>query len=148
MSALLFAPPKTDLFMQTLSYIVGPLIHTVTDIGSGNTTGVSKLLADFAGLVMYFVGFWVGYIVLIGILRTAHEGEWMGRKWSTKWIMLRMGIAAMLLLPVVNGGYDAGQAIMVYLETNAIGAADAAWDLAAKYVVRDPVGGVRVNPSQ
>ena len=148
MSALLFAPPKTDLFMQTLSYIVGPLIHTVTDIGSGSTTGVSKLLADFADLVMYFVGFWVGYIVLIGILRTAHEGEWMGRKWSTKWIMLRMGIAAMLLLPVVNGGYDAGQAIMVYLETNAIGAADAAWDLAARYVVRDPVGGVRVNPSQ
>jgi conjugal transfer/type IV secretion protein DotA/TraY len=148
MTALLFAPPHTDLFMRTLSYIVGPLVHTVTGIGSGTTTGVSKLLADFAGIVMYFAGFWVAYIVFVGILRTAHEGEWMGRKWSTKWIMLRTGIAAMLLLPVVSGGYDAGQAIMVYLEGNAVGAADQAWDLAAKYVVKDPVGGVHVEPSQ
>ncbi|MBU2845485.1 DotA/TraY family protein [Acidithiobacillus ferriphilus] len=148
MNALLFAPPVTDLFMRTLSYIVGPLIHTVTGIGQGTTTGVSKLLADFAGLVMYFVGFWVAYIVFVGILRTAHEGEWMGRKWSTKWIMLRTGIAAMLLLPIVSGGYDAGQAVMVYLEGNAVGAADQAWDLAAKYVVKDPVGGVQVEPSQ
>ena len=148
MTTLLFAPPRTDLFLQTLSYIVGPLIHTVTGIGQGTTTGVSKLLADFAGLVMYFVGFWVAYIVFVGILRTAHEGEWMGRKWSTKWIMLRTGIAAMLLLPVVSGGYDAGQAIMVYLEGNAVGAADQAWDLAAQYVVKDPVGGVEVEPSQ
>jgi conjugal transfer/type IV secretion protein DotA/TraY len=148
MTPLLFAPHSTDLFMRTLSFIVGPLIHDVTGIGNGTTTGVSKLLEDFASLVMYFVGFWVAYIAFVGILRTAHEGEWMGRKWSTKWIFLRTGVVAMLLLPVVTGGYDAGQAIMVYLEGNVIGIADDAWDLAAKYVVKDPVGGVRVEPSQ
>jgi conjugal transfer/type IV secretion protein DotA/TraY len=83
------------------------------------------------------------------LLKTAHEGEWLGQKWSALWIPLRIAIAAAAVLPVfpnqAGGNYSAVQAAIVWAEANAVGMADKAWALSAKYIIKDPIGGVTLN---
>ncbi|MHB1880762.1 MAG: DotA/TraY family protein [Acidithiobacillus sp.] len=146
-ASLYWAPPSTDLFMNTLSWILGPIVHDATGIGNGTTTPVSVLLGWFNQFVLFFAGFWVAYVIFVGIVKTAHEGQWMGKRWSALWISFRMALAVAMILPVFNGGYSAVQGIMIWLEGNAVGVADNAWSLSAKYIVQDPIGGVVVSPS-
>lgn len=151
------APPKTDYFMNTLASILGPIVPHVTGIGGNDgtadtATAVSVLLGYFNTIVLFVAGAWLLYIGFVGLLKTAHEGEWLGQKWNTTLIPLRIAIAAALVLPVFPAGntgtsYSAVQAIIVWVEGNAVGMADKAWDLAAQYIVKDPIGGLSLSPS-
>lgn len=151
------APPNTDYFMNTLGMILGPIVHHVTGIGgkdgaADTATAVSVLLGYVNTIALFIAVAWILYVGFVGLLKTAHEGEWLGQKWSMLWIPLRIAIAAALVLPVFpsagGGNYSAVQSIVVWAEGNAVGMADKAWNLAGKYIVTNPIGGVEMNPSK
>lgn len=148
------APPNTDYFMNTLAMILGPVVKHVTGIGgtdgaADTTTAVSVLLGYVNDIALFVATAWILYIGFVSLLRTAHEGEWMGQKWSTLWIPLRVALAAAFVLPVfpngAGGNYSAIQAAIVWAEGNAVGMADKAWAMSAQYIVKDPFGGVTMN---
>lgn len=148
------APPHTDYFMNTLAMILGPIVKQVTGIGGQDgdpdtATAVSVLLGYVNDIALFVAVAWLLYIGFIGLLKTAHEGEWLGQKWSALWIPLRIGIAAAAVLPVfpnqAGGSYSAVQAAIVWAEANAVGMADKAWAMSAQYIIRDPVGGVTLD---
>jgi conjugal transfer/type IV secretion protein DotA/TraY len=152
------APPSTDYFMNTLASILGPIVTKVTGIGgqdglANTATALTVLLGYFNVVALFVAAFWLLYIAFVGMLKTAHEGEWLGQKWSAMWIPLRIGLAAAFVLPVVSSGtgtgsnYSAIEAAVVWVEGNAVGMADKAWTLSAKYIVSNPIGGVTLNPS-
>jgi conjugal transfer/type IV secretion protein DotA/TraY len=151
------SPPNTDYFMNTLASILGPIVPHVTGIGGNDgladtATAMSVVLGYFNTIALFVAVAWILYIGFVGMLKTAHEGEWIGQKWSTLWVPLRIAIAAALVLPVFPAGntgtsYSAIQAIVVWVEGNAVGMADKAWDLTAQYIVKDPIGGVTLNPA-
>ena len=151
-------PPSTDYFMNTLASILGPIVSQVTGIGgqdglANTATALTVLLGYFNDVALFVAVFWLLYIAFVGMLKTAHEGEWLGQKWSAMWIPLRIGLAAAFVLPVVPSGtgtgssYSAIEAAVVWVEGNAVGMADKAWTLAATYIVSNPIGGVTLNPS-
>lgn len=151
------APPSTDYFMNTLAMILGPIVPHVTGIGGNDgttdtSTAVSVLLGYVNTIALFVAVAWILYIGFVGLLKSAHEGEWLGQKWSTLWIPLRVGLAAAMVLPVFpsagGGNYSAVQAAVVWAEGNAAGMADKAWSLAAKYIITNPIGGVSMSYSK
>ncbi|MHB8226009.1 DotA/TraY family protein, partial [Acidithiobacillus sp.] len=152
------APPSTDYFMNTLASILGPIVDQVTSVGGSDgsaqtATALTVLLGYFNDVALFVATFWLLYIAFVGMLKTAHEGEWLGQKWSAMWIPVRIALAAAFVLPVLSSGtgtgssYSAIQAMVVWVEGNAVGMADDAWTLAATYIVSNPIGGVTLNPS-
>lgn len=151
------APPSTDYFMNTLAMILGPIVPHVTGIGgtdgdTDTTTALSILLGYVNTIALFVAVAWVLYVGFVGLLKTTHEGEWLGQKWSTMWVPLRIALAVAFVLPVFSMGhgqsYSAVQAAAVWVEGNAVGIADKAWSLTGQYIVTDPIGGVSMSRSK
>jgi hypothetical protein len=136
-----------DMFLDILAKTIGPSINKITGVGTGTVSDVTKLLMDVNSLVLIVGGLLLTYIIGASVLKTAHEGEPMGQKWSSMWIPMKAAAGAALILPVpALGGLSAAQGIVIWLLAFGIGAGDAAWDQVIKYVAKDPVGSVIVNP--
>ncbi len=77
--------------------------------------------------------FMVVYVTVVGLLKTAQEGEFLGRQWNSLWVPIRtvLGIAA--LFPTATG-YSAIQVIIMWVILQGVGAADTLWGKALEYI--------------
>jgi len=144
-------PASDDMILGILSNTVGPLISQVSGVGNATKTftDITLALKDVNELVLILGGLLLTYIIGASILKTAHEGEPLGQKWSSLWIPLKAALGAALILPVPSlGGLSAAQGIAVWLLTFGIGAGDALWAQSLQYIAKDPVGSVVVSPMQ
>lgn len=85
----------------------------------------------------------VVYVVVVGLLKTAQEGEFLGKQWNSLWVPVRtvLGIAA--LFPTATG-YSAIQVLIMWVVLQGVGAGDVMWNTVLKYVntVGSPYVGV------
>ena len=90
--------PITDMSNQMLSNLFGNLgpFHGSDNIFAGIMPMWSSIAFILAGII-------VAYTVFVGLIKTAHDGEVLGQKWSSIWIPLRSAAAIGLLLPVAGG---------------------------------------------
>ncbi len=84
----------------------------------------TSVLSLGAGIVIY--------TTIVGLLKTAQEGEFLGKQWSSLWVPLRtvFGIAALFPLPT---GYSAIQVIFMWIILQGVGAADTLWNTVINY---------------
>lgn len=68
----------------------------------------------------------VVYTTVAGLLSTASEGEFLGKKWSGLWVPVRTVLGIVGLFPS-SGGYCAIQVIIMWLILQGIGLADTVW---------------------
>ncbi len=75
----------------------------------------------------------VVYVTVVGLLKTAQEGEFLGRQWNSLWVPIRtvMGIAA--LFPTASG-YSAIQVIIMWVVLQGVGAGDTVWTKVVQYI--------------
>ncbi len=75
----------------------------------------------------------VVYVVIVGLLKTAQEGEFLGKQWNSLWVPIRtvLGIAA--LFPTATG-YSAIQVLIMWVVLQGVGAGDTLWNTVLKYV--------------
>jgi hypothetical protein len=73
------------------------------------------------------------HTTIMGLLKTAQEGEFLGRQWSSIWVPVRtvMGVAA--LFPT-TAGYSLLQVIMMWIIVQGVGAADTLWTTVLDYI--------------
>jgi hypothetical protein len=73
------------------------------------------------------------HTTIMGLLKTAQEGEFLGKQWSSIWVPVRtvMGVAA--LFPT-TAGYSLLQVIMMWIIVQGIGAADTLWTTVLDYI--------------
>jgi len=100
--------PLTTNFMNQIfgSIFVGTTKATVftTLIGTFN------VICLVAGSI-YFIA-----IIIAGVTQTAHEGEVLGKRWSSLWVPIRVVFALLLLAPIPSQqGYNIGQAIVSFM---------------------------------
>lgn len=125
MAANLFDVPQGDISIKVLGAIFGSLV----DSGNG-ASGSDPLLNGikiFNGGCLIIGGILAAYTILAGTLNTAHDGEMLGKKFSSVWIPVRYSIGTALVLPVVGGGYCVMQALVMWLVVQGIGLADGVW---------------------
>lgn len=121
-SADLFTPSANDISLKIVGSIFGGLLD------SGGQDPLLNAIKIFNGCILILGGLLAGYTVLAGTMGTAHDGEMMGKKFSSVWIPIRYSIGTALLLPVVSGGYATIQALVMWLVVQGVGLADQVWD--------------------
>lgn len=127
-----FRPPADDPSLSVLRDIFGNLVDYVAGNGSAaelanNDTVIGAGFAVFCTAVLTLGLLFVAYTTITGIINTAHDGEFLGRKMSSVWIPIRTAAGSALLLPIA-GGFCLLQIIVMWMAVQGIGAADAGWN--------------------
>lgn len=120
-AANLFEPTSGDVSVKVIGSIFGGLLE------GGGSDPMLNAIKMFNGGVLIVGGILAAYTILAGTLGTAHDGEMLGKKFSSVWIPIRYSVGTALVLPVVGGGYCVMQAIVVWLVVQGIGLADQVW---------------------
>ena len=117
-AANLFEPVSGDLSVKILNSLFGGLV------GVGGNDPLLNAIKIFNSSILVVGGILAAYTIFAGTVGTAHDGEMLGKKFSSVWIPIRYSIGTALILPVVGGGYCVMQAIVMWLVMNGIGLAD------------------------
>ncbi len=125
----LFRPTENDQSIKILEQLFGGIIdfiHRGAELTDATGTVISDA-ASILNLVMLMVVMVLGmYGILSMTADTASDGVALGRSTDTKYTILRMGIGAILLLPL-KGGFTLIQLIALYLVYMGIGLGGSAW---------------------
>lgn len=120
-SAELFTPSSEDISLKVLGAIFGGLLD------GGGSDPMLNAIKTFNGGILIIGGLLAGYTILAGTLGTAHDGEMLGKKFSSVWLPIRYSLGTALVLPVVGGGYATIQALVIWLVVQGVGLADQVW---------------------
>lgn len=126
----IFDPPTTDKSIEYLAAIFGGKIGGLQLGVSTDSSGFfGSLFQVFNGIILAVAMVVLTYVSSVSIIHTAHEGEVMGKKWSSIWIPLRSSVGLLLLAPIPGSGYSLIQVTVMWIILNGIGAADRIWNL-------------------
>lgn len=134
-------PPPTDLSMSYLATIFGVVDGVLHGTGSEI---IGTMFGAFNSIILVMASVILSYVLFISILNTSHEGEFLGKKWSSIWVPLRTVAGVGLLLPKATG-YSFVQIIVMWVVVQGVGAADQVWNVALNYMNRN---GTIVEPIQ
>jgi len=129
-NALSFAPPATDYSVIFLGNVFGVVDGVLA--GSGSQI-FGKIIGVFNASLLALGSIMIMYTIIVGTLYTAHEGEFIGKKWSSIWVPVRMVSGTALLVPKASG-YSLIQIFVMWVVIQGIGAADKVWSAALDYL--------------
>ena len=84
----LFDPPTGDKSMTILAAVFGSL----GTFGAGGADPLAAGIQAFNGGVLVIGGVLVAYTILVGTIGTAHDGEMLGKKFSSVWVPIRTAL--------------------------------------------------------
>lgn len=118
----LFNPVPNDKSIEMLAAMFGGL----GVFGTSSSDAFMAVITAFNGAVLIVGGVLVAYTIFAGTIGTAHEGEMLGKKFSSVWIPIRTALGTAMVLPVING-YCVMQLLVGWLIVQGIGLADTVW---------------------
>lgn len=130
-------PSSTDMASQFLDVLLGRAQEN-------SSTSVSALAAGMRLFNMAALSFGTllfTYMVVVGTMRSAEDGELLGKKWSSMWIPLRFVMGAALMVPL-GSGFSTAQHGMIWLAKAGSGIASSVWSESADYMAS---GGDRMS---
>jgi defect in organelle trafficking protein DotA len=133
-----FTPPSTDYSMVFLANIFGVVDGVLAGTGSQI---MGAIFGVFNSAVLALGGIVLLYTLTVATLNTAHQGEILGKSWSSIWVPMRTVLGVGLLLPKASG-YCTMQIFVMWVVVQGVGAADKIWGASLEYLQR---GGVLVQ---
>lgn len=118
-----FTPPSSDISMQILNSLFGQ----IGAFGDSSSDAFSNVMLTFNQAVLMVGGILATYTILAGTIGTAHDGEMLGKKFSSVWIPIRYSIGTALILPVING-YSVINYLVSWCLVQGVGLADMTWE--------------------
>ncbi len=115
-----FSPALNSKAEQILSALFAGLMNKE---GGNPLEGV---MGTLNAVVLIVGGILLTYHMFAGLIATAYEGNFMGKKMNLATYPLRTAAAAALVIPI-KGGYAGIQFLVMWLITLSIGFADTAW---------------------
>lgn len=94
-----YEPKSTDVSISVLKSIIGDWSlgeHGVAPIFSG------AMMAFNAGVLVFATAIFA-YTAIVGTLQSAHDGQMLGKQWSTVWVPIRFTAGIALLIPTASG---------------------------------------------
>lgn len=77
--------------------------------------------------VLLVGGVLAAYTLIAGTMSTAHDGEMLGKKWSSMWLPVRTALGTAMILPAA-GGFCAAQVLVLWMITQGVGLANSLWN--------------------
>jgi defect in organelle trafficking protein DotA len=105
-------------------------------------TVLGIMFKEFNNAILVLAVIVVSYAIIMGVISTAHEGEFLGKKFNSVWVPIRSVLGIGLLIPT-KLGYCVLQLFMMWIVVQGIGAADQLWATAYNASV-NPGGGFQV----
>lgn len=114
------APSATDLADQSLVMLFGTFIFTPfgTYPGTGEVTTVLSQVLGYSNIIAMILGVVIlSYTILGGAVKTAADGQLLGRGWSSVWLPLRTASAFGLITPVSDGSgvFSVAQSLVIWM---------------------------------
>ena len=103
------------------------------DAGTSTVTMLGSMFQVFNATILAVGALMVVYVTVMGVLMTAHEGEFMGKNWNNIWIPIRTVVGIASMVPT-SSGYSGIQIVMMWVIIQGIGAADTLWNTVLGYV--------------
>lgn len=131
-----FGGERSDFSHEYLNQMFGPIFPGASEDGNVFTLiiGYFNIFALIIGSILFF------YNVSVGVLQSAHEGEVLGRRWSSLWAPIRIILAVGLLVPLPNyNGYNAVQGGIAYVVRGSTTVASYVWGQAFTAIVADNI---------
>src|SRR3990167_6279039 len=130
-----FAP--NDLSLDYLSQLFG-YMNGVIPLPSGAPSGtsitiLSTMFRTFNSAILAVAALVIVYVVVVGVIKTATEGEFLGRQWNKVFVPLRLVFGIAALVPT-GSGYCAIQLLMMWVIVQGVGAADTLWTTTLNYI--------------
>lgn len=120
-AADLFAPVPGDLSMTML---LQPIFGSLFGGEGDGPLGEALLIFNMACLTIG--GLLVAYTLVASTMQTAHDGEMLGKRWSSMWVPIRLAVGTAAVVPV--GKFCAAQMLVAWLAIQGIGLADKVWE--------------------
>lgn len=132
----IFTPPITD---KSVNYL-GQIFGTVGNVIHGTSGQLLAQLFEVFNYAMVIIAACILiYTIIVSVVNTAHEGEFLGKNTKSAWIVLRAVLGIGILVPKYTG-YSLIQVFIMWVVVQGIGLADKAWDQAITYLTEE--GGV------
>ncbi|MFK4979483.1 DotA/TraY family protein [Klebsiella pneumoniae] len=93
------------------------------------TSPFSTVLYVFNMATIFIAGLIFGYNAIIGTVSTAHDGQMLGKKWSSMMMPIRLVLAIGFMMPIAGdgGGFSVIQKVIYEAGRQGSGVADAIW---------------------
>ncbi len=129
-NAIDLTPPASDASVMYLSYIFGVVNGVLS--GSG-TQIIGKMFGVFNMAVLMLASLIAVYTTIMAVLNTGQDGEFLGKKWSSLFVPVRMLFGVMLISPT-STGYSWIQVAVMWIVLQGIGSANYVWQEAILYL--------------
>ena len=128
MSMSVMAQTSTSEFAPAVGSKAEAILQTMFATLMGKTGGdpLSSVLGVLNSVCLIVAGILIAYHLLSGIISTAYDGDFMGKKMNLATYPVRAVVATAVIVPI-KGGYCAMQFIVMWLISLSIGFADTAW---------------------
>lgn len=120
LAADIFSPVPGDL---SLTMLLQPVFGSL--FGGEGAGPLGDALAIFNVCCLTVGGLLAAYTIVAGTMQTAHDGEMLGKRWSSMWVPIRLSIGIAAIVPV--GSFCAAQMLVAWLGMQGIGLADKVW---------------------
>lgn len=120
-------PDATD---KSVAIFLNQLFGSLVDAAGGPGGGVDPLASSISRLnelVLLVGGILLAYTLIAGTMQTAHDGEMLGKKWSSMWTPIRTSLGIAAIVPYING-YAIIQVIVMWLVLQGVGGANLVWN--------------------
>jgi len=144
-------PPlsETDVSYILLEKTFGSFVADIRDnIWGDGTTGdsdgkrtvLTNLVTVMTWITLFVGTLLIGYTAFIGIINTAHDGEVLGRQWSSIWIPLRAAVGIGMISPIQSlGGLALVQTLILGVAMLGASVANVVWESAIKLIATAPI---------
>ena len=136
-----FELAKKDVSFQLLGHIFGQVGTVLT----ANQTIMNAMFSEFNKALLVLAVIIIMYTLIMSIVHTAHEGEFLGKKFDSLWVPIRSVTGVALLAPMPTIGYSVIQVFFMWIVIQGIRAADVLWDRVLDYIMK--TGTVVTAPS-
>lgn len=117
-------------------YYLGQIFGSVGGALQANfTTIMGPLFSTINTTALLLGSLLVTHTTVTGIMKTAHEGEFLGKNWHSIWVPVRTVLGISSLFPTASG-YSALQIVLMWIILQGVGAADTLWNTALNYVTQ------------
>ena len=116
-----FDPPPGD---KSKEIIIDSLFGPIS--GGPPESPLTGVIEVFNTAVLFIGGILLAYTLVAGTMQTAHDGEMLGKKWSSLWLPIRTAIGVAAILPI-KAGFCFAQIVVVWLALQGVGIADQVW---------------------
>jgi hypothetical protein len=131
----LFTLASQDQSAYYLGQLFGSVGSVLQPMGSGTSVlNIMGTMFQTLNTTALIIGsLLVTYTTVVGLLKTAQEGEFLGKQWSSMWVPLRMVVGIAALFPT-GGGYSAIQIAFMWIILQGVAAGDSLWTTAINFI--------------